>query len=275
MGEDQAGGHALTHDALEEPAESAAFPEATMAVLRERGMIRNGIFQTKPAEPAIGEIEVDFLTHLRDLESRITSLVESQQADGSGRLIVSRLPSAEQDDFTGLESVAEGRVFSVNPLDFYGEDKIRLLVERFLWSPVFESYGAPIERLPSGSLAWLTDNHIGVVDGGSWYLLYSLSAQDRARFDAWLPAAGLNAVTQAKMSCTTQQLEALTTCRHCGALASFRPRDGAFKAECASCKTEWGIYSTSSGRVARMRTADQNEVSFVRFGSWSIEFRLD
>ena len=118
-------------------------------------------------------------------------------------------------------------------------------------------------------------NHIGVVDGGSWYLLCSLSAQDRARFDAWLPAAGLNAVTQAKMSCTTQQLEALTTCRHCGALASFRPRDGAFKAECASCKTEWGIYSTSSGRVARMRTADQNEVSFVRFGSWSIEFRLD
>lgn len=197
------------------------------------------------------------------------------QADGSGRLIVSRLPSAEQDDFTGLESVAEGRVFSVNPLDFYGEEKIRLLVERFLWSPVFESYGAPIERLPSGSLAWLTDNHIGVVDGGSWHLLYSLSAQDRARFDAWLPAAGLNAVTQAKMSCTAQQLEALTTCRHCGALASFRPRDGAFKAECASCKTEWGIYSTSSGRVARMRTADQNEVSFVRFGSWSIEFRLD
>jgi len=65
MGEDQAGGHALTHDALEEPAESAAFPEATMAVLRERGMIRNGIFQTKPAEPAIGEIEVDFLTSSR------------------------------------------------------------------------------------------------------------------------------------------------------------------------------------------------------------------
>ena len=59
---DQAGGHALAHDALEEPAESAAFPEATMAVLREGGMIRNGIFQTKPAEPAIGEIEVDFLT---------------------------------------------------------------------------------------------------------------------------------------------------------------------------------------------------------------------
>lgn len=43
------------------------------------------------------------------------------------------------------------------------------------------------------------DNHIGVVDGGSWRLLCSLSAQDRARFDAWLPAAGLNAVTQAKM----------------------------------------------------------------------------
>ncbi|MDP3537972.1 MAG: hypothetical protein Q8S26_04645 [Azonexus sp.] len=193
--------------------------------------------------------------------------------DGSGRLIVSRLPSAEQEDFAGLDSVAKGCVFSVNPLDFYCEEKIRLLVERFLWCPVYESYGTPIERLPSISVAWLSDNHIGVVDGGSWRLLCPLSGEDRARFDAWLPVAGLNAGTQAKMSSTVQRLESLATCRHCGALASFRPRDGAFKAECASCNTEWGIYSTTSGRVARMRTTDQKDVSFARFGSWSIEFR--
>lgn len=195
------------------------------------------------------------------------------QPDGSGRLIVSRLPSAEQDDFTGLDSVAEGRVFSVNPLDFFGEEKIRLFVERFLWCPVYESYGAPLERLPSISVAWLSDNHIGVVDGGSWRLLCPLSGDDRARFDAWLPAAGLNAGTQAKMSSTSQRLEALSTCRHCGALASFIPRDEAFKAECASCNTEWGIYSTASGRVVRMGAVDQKDVSFRRFGSWFIEFR--
>lgn len=195
------------------------------------------------------------------------------QRDGSGRLIVSRLPSADRDDFTGLDSVGKGHVFSVNPLDFYGEEKIRLLVERFLWLPVFESYGAYIERLPSDSFGWLKDKHIGVVDDCGWRLLCPLSGKERARFDAWLPAAGLNADTQAKMSSTVQRLEALATCRHCGALASFRPRAGAFRAECESCHTEWGIYSTASGRVARMTIADQLDVSFTRLGSWNIEFQ--
>lgn len=195
------------------------------------------------------------------------------QADGSGRLIVSRLPSVEQDEFTGLDSVVKDRVFSINPLDFYGEEKIRLLVERFLWFPVYESYGAPIERLPSDSVCWLTDNHIGVVGDGSWRLLSPLSGEGRVRFDAWLPVAGLNAGTQAKMLCAAQRLDALATCRHCGTFSSFRPRNGAFKAECASCNTEWGIDSTTSGqRVARMRTTDQMDVSFSRFGSWAIEF---
>ena len=195
------------------------------------------------------------------------------QPDGSGRLIVSRLPSADRDDFTGLDSVAKGRVFSVNPLDFYGEDKLRLLVERFLWFPAYASYGSSIERLPSGSVDWLTNNHIGRVSDASWRLLRPLSGEDRARFDAWLPTGGLNADTKAKLSSTVQRLEALATCRHCGAWASFEPRDGAFRAGCASCNTEWGIYSTVAGRVARMTVSDQQGANFTRLGSWGMEFR--
>lgn len=195
------------------------------------------------------------------------------QPDGSGRLIVSRLPPADQIDFTGLNSLAKGRVFSVNPLDFYGEEKLRLLVEQFLWFPVYASYGSSIERLPSGSVDWLTNNHIGTVNGTSWRLLSPLSGEDRARVAAWLPTSGLNPDTQARMSCKVQQLETLETCRHCGALASFRSRDGAFWAECASCNTEWGIYSTAFGRVARMTITDQQDASFTRLGSWGVEFR--
>lgn len=195
------------------------------------------------------------------------------QPDGSGRLIVSRLPSADQDDFTGLDSVAKGRVFSVNPLDFYGEEKIRLLVERFLWFPAYVSYGSSIDRLPSGSVDWLTNNRIGSVNGASWRLLCPLSGESRARVAAWLPTSGLNPDTQVRMSSTVQQLEALETCRHCGALASFRSRDGGFRAECTSCNTEWGLYSNALGRVARMAVSDKQDVSFARLGSWGIEFR--
>lgn len=192
--------------------------------------------------------------------------------DGSGRVIVSRLPSTGRSDFIGLECIAKGCVFSVNPLDFYGEEKIRSLVERFLWLPVYKSYGAPIERLPSDPVGRLKSQNIGEVIGISWRLLRPLSGEERERFDVWLSAAGLNADTQAKMTSTVQQMEALATCRHCGSLASFRPRDGSFKAECATCNTEWGIYSTASGRMARMRPTEQEEVSFARFGSWSLEF---
>lgn len=196
------------------------------------------------------------------------------QPDGSGRLIVSRLPSADQDDFTGLDSVAKGRVFSVNPLDFYGEEKIRLLVERFLWFPVYVSYGSSIDRLPSGAVDWLTNNRIGSVNGASWRLLCPLSGESRARVAAWLPTSGLIPDTQVRMSSTVQQLEALETCRHCGALVSFRSRDGGFRAECTSCNTEWGLYSNALGRVARMAVSDKQDVSFARLGSWGIEFRF-
>lgn len=216
----------------------------------------------------LGERELVFVPALGSVPQ-----IAGLQPDGSGRLIVSRLSSAEGDGFSGGDSIAKDRVFCVNPLDFYGEEKIRTLVERFLWCPTFESYGVPITRLPLVAVSWLRDEGIGQTDGGSWRLLRPLNGESRARFDESLTAAGLNADTQAKMSMTVQRLDALATCRHCGAHATFEPRDGGFRAECSSCNTEWGIYSTTSGRVARMRTVGQKELSFSRFGSWSIEFR--
>lgn len=217
----------------------------------------------------LGERELVFVPALGAVPQ-----IAELQPDGSGRFIVSRLPSADGDDFTGGDCIAKSRVFSVNPLDFYGEEKIRSLVERFLWFPAFKSYGVPIARLPSVAVGWLKDERVGQIDSGGWRLLRPLNGENRARFDKWLPVAGLNADTQAKMLITVQRLDALATCRHCGALASFEPRDSAFRAECSSCNTEWGIYSTPSARVARLGTVGQKEVSFSRFGSWSIEFRF-
>lgn len=200
--------------------------------------------------------------------------VADLKADGSGRLIVSRISNPDSDPFTGFESVAKGRVFSINPLDFYGEEKIRLLVERFLWSPVFSSYGAHVVRVPSEALGWLARNNIGAVERGGWYLLSPLCDDERALLHVWLTGSGLNAETQRQISATVHRLAALGTCRHCGVLASFAPRGGDFKAQCSTCNTEWGIYSTPSGRVARMTTSDDVSRDFRRLGSWYMEFDL-
>lgn len=196
------------------------------------------------------------------------------RADGSGRLIVSRISTIDSGDFTGFENLAEGRIFSINPMDFYGEEKIRLLVERFLWSPVFASYGVDVDPVPSDPLGWLEQHRIGRVERGSWRLLSPLTDDERALLDGWLPGAALNVDTRERISATVQKLAALGGCRHCGSPASFAPREGAFKASCSSCNTEWGIYSTATGRMARMTTSDGACHDFNRFGSWSIEFGL-
>jgi hypothetical protein len=196
------------------------------------------------------------------------------RADGSGRLIVSRISTVDSGAFTGFESFAEGHIFSINPMDFYGEEKIRLLVERFLWSPVFTAYGVHVDRVPSEPLGWLAQHAIGRVERGSWRLLSPLTDRERALLEGWLPGAALNVDTRERISATVQRLAALGICRHCGSLASFAPRDDAFKANCSSCSTEWGIYSTAAGRMARMTTSDDACQDFSRFGSWCIEFGL-
>ena len=53
--------HAGAHDLLENTAEKIALAKTSMAVFREGRMIGNRAFKTKATEPAIGEIEINFL----------------------------------------------------------------------------------------------------------------------------------------------------------------------------------------------------------------------
>src|SRR6185369_17089229 len=52
---------AAVQDALEYATEEIALPEAAMPVLGERRVIRNRPIQTKPAEPPVGQIEVNLI----------------------------------------------------------------------------------------------------------------------------------------------------------------------------------------------------------------------
>ena len=58
------------------------------------------------------------------------------KADGSGRLIVSGFPPSTAATSRALKASLRARLLN-QPDRFHGEEKIRLLAERFLWSPVF------------------------------------------------------------------------------------------------------------------------------------------
>ena len=61
---DQAGRHTGRNDALEYVAEDIALSEPVQPVLREGRMVRNLVVEIEPAEPPIGQMELDFLGQL-------------------------------------------------------------------------------------------------------------------------------------------------------------------------------------------------------------------
>ena len=193
--------------------------------------------------------------------------------DGSGRLVVSCLPDTEErEDGDTLSEDASHLV--INPFDFYGEEKLRLVVERFLWHPAFSTYGKQTGPLPSEVLAWLNKENIGVVIGKSWKLLTPLRHDQEQPLLPWLEHASLNDQTRTSIKLTMHRLKALSSCRHCGSAAHFAPRDGEFLATCKVCNTEWGIYRKASKRTARMHPTDESQANFTRFGSWFMELEL-
>ena len=192
--------------------------------------------------------------------------------DGSGRLIVSCLPDTEELNEDTLTQ--NGSHLVINPFDFYGEEKLRLVMERFLWHPAFSTYGKQTGPLPSEVLAWLDKENTGVVTGNSWKLLNLLRHDQEQPLLSWLEYASLNDESRSSIKLAVDRLKALSSCRHCGNPANFAPRDGEFLATCKVCNTEWGIYRKASKRTAQMRPADETEAHLKRFGSWFVEFEM-
>jgi hypothetical protein len=58
---DQPLGHAALNGHLEQLPQQVAVAEAAVPVLREGGVIGHRAFETEPAEPAIGQIEMHLL----------------------------------------------------------------------------------------------------------------------------------------------------------------------------------------------------------------------
>ena len=97
VGGDQALGDTALHHALEKAAQHVALAKAPVSVLRERRVIGNPAVQSKPAEPAIGQIEVNLVAKAA-LGPNAHAVADDQHADhqlrinrGSAHLAVKRL----------------------------------------------------------------------------------------------------------------------------------------------------------------------------------------
>ena len=203
----------------------------------------------------------------------LTAACRDNRLAPDGRLVVSCLPNTEEFE-DGDTLTQDASLLVINPFDFYGEEKLRLVVERFLWHPAFSAYGKQTGPLPSEVLAWLDKENTGLVIGKSWKLLNPLRHDQEQPLLSWLEHVSLNDETRSSIKLAVDRLKALSSCRHCGSPAHFVPRDGEFLATCKACNTEWGIYRNASKRTARMRPADETQVNFKRFGSWFMEFEL-
>lgn len=113
------------------------------------------------------------------------------------------------------EELADGETLSedaphlvINPFDFYGEEKLRLVVERFLWHPAFSTYGKQTDPLPSEVLAWLGKENTGVVTGKSWKLLNPLRHEQEQPLLSG-EHASLNDETRSSIKLAVYRLKAL------------------------------------------------------------------
>ena len=166
----------------------------------------------------------------------------------------------------------------VNPLEFCGLERIRVLIEYFLWKPLFTGYGEPLRTLPDAASQWLISNGIATMVSSRLALLRPLSdARDRQLQD-WLNSGRINDQSRSEIRRRVDGLNVLATCKHCGksSPSSFESRTGGFLAKCPHCFVEWGIFPTKGQRIAKFMVSGSGtrKASFESHGTWNLEIAL-
>lgn len=171
--------------------------------------------------------------------------------------------SADNDQITDLV---------VNPLEFYGLERIRKIVDSFLWRSVFASYAKQLCRLPRAVEACLLDQGgTKAADSQCVTLTTPLRPDQKMAVDAMLQSGhGINPETKAEIHLQIANLQAIATCR-CGASAQLTPRDRGFIANC-SCGAEWSLDSRSGNRTGRFTISSAVLPTFETHGAWHFEF---
>jgi len=181
------------------------------------------------------------------------------------RVLVSLLaPDGEEQ----REGMPDSTYIIVNPGDFYGLEKIRMVFEAFLWREAFSQYGKPIGRLPDKAAKWLQAK--GLVQGENnqrLAMLRPLFPKDEFEFSELLKSENLNEQTRASIRHCAENLRALSSCRECGARASFSASTLGFQARCPSCSASWRLWTEQGKRIAELSVESSAARIFLSQGA--------
>lgn len=208
----------------------------------------------------------------------VPALRPDSNLDGKGnaerRVLVALL---KPDDFVLPEVTPDVKTLSLSPLDFYGLEKIRLLIESFVWRPVFDLYAKPIRRLPTQVGEWLNaKGFVQSVGLHDFVMLRPLDIGESQKLQEWLPTAEINENTRSEICRRVEGLRQLSQCRECGetALFSFEKKDFSFSASCPHCYTKWGIRTQQGLRIAEFGIDGVKSPSFESHGARYMRFQL-
>jgi hypothetical protein len=162
-----------------------------------------------------------------------------------------------------------------NPTEFYGLERLRALIEPFLWKPILEDYAKPLLKMPGPAVQWLSAHGCGHSKGQSWELLVPAPQDIDKSLSAWLNTAQINSETQTGIIRKIASLKLLSTCRGCGHKSTFHARQDGFIAKCEDCGLEWGIYNLNGKRRARFSVVGVHSTTFENYGSWCWELGLN
>lgn len=190
------------------------------------------------------------------------------QKDQRVPVFLFRTPSCSGSDGQVEDSI-------VNPLEFYGLERIRKIVDQFLWRPVFASYAKPLCKLPQVVEARLLGQGATKAANGGFVTMPAplQPGQKRAIEDILLSKHGINEETKAEIFLQIANLQAIATCRSCGGFAQMTPRDDGFIASC-SCGVEWSLSSQGGKRTGRFTIRGDMSPTFKTHGALHFDFLI-
>lgn len=162
----------------------------------------------------------------------------------------------------------------LNPTEFYGLERVRALIEPFVWKPLLEGYAKPLHKIPGPAVQWLAANAVGHSTGQNWALSAPLSQGTEKSIQAWLHTAQINDATRSGIMKRITELQLLSTCRGCGHKSVFHARHDGFIAKCDDCGLEWGIFGQDGKRRARFGIIGVPSPTFENHGAWCWEVDL-
>jgi len=188
--------------------------------------------------------------------------------DGSSRVLVCLQPPDGVDDGVDLECHADSRRVHVSPDDFYGLEKLRLVIEAFLWRAALCAYGRSLGKLPGAVATRLKDRGwLGTAVDGGLGMLAPVDTRDEEEFLQALRTGELNPQTQARLREAADNLKTLSSCRECGGRTRFESGEGGFRSRCLQCATTVQLSIANGKRVALMSIASETTPSFRTQGS--------